>query len=218
MPPPQFIFLDCIILIVFSGESKLFRSSLRNFLRRPATSNILLCTLFSNNINLCLSLSVKDELRINETTANKRPTNKAEIYIKTQYQWTLISYVNIKRAAKSYCIIYGTDICSILTEWTEDQSLARITKLEASRFLRMVFLSPSAPFGVCKPAQSNELVKTEHQQYSWALQLNMNAERKSASAWGRCEDWSMAFLSVASVYQMLPTAIKYSSLQDHVPW
>jgi hypothetical protein len=88
--PTQYIFLGSIILIVFSGVCKW--SLLRNFLRHPATSLLLgpniviLCTLFSNNMNLCLSLRVKAVWRIDETAANKWPTNKSVIYVKAQSQ------------------------------------------------------------------------------------------------------------------------------------
>jgi hypothetical protein len=59
------ILLDLIILIIFVEDYKPCSSSLYSFLRPPVTSslsgpNILLSTLFSDTLNLCSSLNVKD--------------------------------------------------------------------------------------------------------------------------------------------------------------
>jgi hypothetical protein len=65
--PDHFIPFDFIYLMVFWDEYKLWSPSLCNFLRSPVTSplsgtNILLRTLFSNTLNICSFLSVRDQI------------------------------------------------------------------------------------------------------------------------------------------------------------
>jgi hypothetical protein len=64
---PRLIHLELITLIIFGEVYKLRSSSLCSLLQPPATSsllgpNILFSTLFSNTLNLCSSLSVRDQV------------------------------------------------------------------------------------------------------------------------------------------------------------
>jgi hypothetical protein len=67
--PVHLIFLD-LITIILSGEHKSLSSSLCYYLQPPVTTslsltvgqNILLSTLFSNTLNLCFSLNIRDKV------------------------------------------------------------------------------------------------------------------------------------------------------------
>jgi hypothetical protein len=71
-----------ITLTILGEEYKPCSSSLFSFLQPPVTSsllgpNILLYTLFSNTLNLCSSLNVRDKVFLRETpTVNKGKSPK----------------------------------------------------------------------------------------------------------------------------------------------
>jgi hypothetical protein len=63
--PAHLVFVDLIIVITFGEEYELQSSSLFNFLQPPVISSLfypssLLSTLFSNSLNLCSFLNVRD--------------------------------------------------------------------------------------------------------------------------------------------------------------
>jgi hypothetical protein len=65
--PAHLILLALITLTILGEEYKPCSSSLSSFLQPPVTSslvgpNILICTLFSNTLNLCSSLYVRDQV------------------------------------------------------------------------------------------------------------------------------------------------------------
>jgi hypothetical protein len=73
---PIFFTLDLIISIISGEEYKLGSSSLCRFLQSPVTSyllspNILLSTLFSNTLDLCSSLNVRDQVLHTYKTTGK---------------------------------------------------------------------------------------------------------------------------------------------------
>ena len=78
--PAHLIFLDFITRTIFGEQHRSLSSSLRNFLHSPVTSslgpNILLNTLFSNNLRLRSSLSVSNQLLVHHVTSR--------LYLKTQ--------------------------------------------------------------------------------------------------------------------------------------
>jgi hypothetical protein len=74
--PAHLIFLALITLIILGEEYKPCSSSLCSFLQTPVASsllgpNILLSTLFSNILNLCSSLNVKDQVSHPYNTTGK---------------------------------------------------------------------------------------------------------------------------------------------------
>jgi hypothetical protein len=75
MPRPSHI-LDLIIILIFAEEHKLWNPSSCSFLQPSVTSslfgpNILLSSLFSNTLNLCYSLNVRDHISHSYKTTGK---------------------------------------------------------------------------------------------------------------------------------------------------
>jgi hypothetical protein len=106
MPRP-FILPALITLTILGEEYKPCSSSLCNFLQPPVTSsllgpNIFLSTLFSNTLNLCSSLIVRDKVSHPYKTTGKIITQKTE-FRKTIDPSVLILFNKEKEKLKLLC-------------------------------------------------------------------------------------------------------------------